>query len=161
MRKQNLQGSAGARNPTQKGTAGSSQRHQRFHEAPELRGSDQGPGTLRERWRHRHRVGKFCHKRCKKRGERDKEAHGRCFRKKAVGLHTGGKRRFWAGLVGHGRQKAKGSGQLPPWEPQILHPQALECHSFKVCTIFSCFSKEKVGVQKNAGREARRRSQLG
>ena len=63
------------------------------------------------------------------------------FRKKAVGLHTGWKRRFWAGLVGRGQQKPKGSGQLPPWEPQILHPQALECHFLKVCTIFSCFSK--------------------
>lgn len=73
--------------------------------------------------------------------ETAKEAHGHCFRKKAVGLHPGGKRRFWAGLVGCRWQKPKGSGQLPPWAPQILHPQALECHFLKVCTTVSCFSK--------------------
>lgn len=31
--------------------------------------------------------GSFAIKDAKKRGERDKKAHGRCFRKKAVGLH--------------------------------------------------------------------------
>lgn len=78
-----------------------------------------------------------------------------CFRRKA-----GGSARWWEERVlGRARgsrvAETKGDGQLHPRRLQILHPQAPEPHLLKVCTILSWFSKQKAGVYKSDGCEAR------
>ena len=87
--------------------------------------------------------------------ERAEEVHSCCFRKKAGGSARRWEERALGRARGSRVAETKGDGQLHPRRLQILHPQAPELHLLKVCTTLSWFSKQKVGVYKSDGCEAR------